>query len=240
MSPLVLLAAAATALAAAAVVPARGRVAPGPAASSAADEGDRLRSLAPLWCAAAAVGVLSFVDGPLAWPAAAAAAAGLWQLLRRSEPASVRRRRERLAHELPAFVEMLGSALAAGAPVALALQVVRDALPGPVADELAPVAGRLALGVDPSGVWSRLVADSPPLAPLGRVMVRSLESGAAVSAAVLDLSDELAARRRGAVEDRARSVGVRAAVPLGLCLLPAFLLLGIVPLVAAAVDGLGW
>jgi hypothetical protein len=33
---------------------------------------------------------------------------------------------------------------------------------------------------------------------------------------------------------------VRAAVPLGLCLLPAFLLLGIVPLVASLVSGLEW
>ena len=31
-------------------------------------------------------------------------------------------------------------------------------------------------------------------------------------------------------QDRARAVGVRAAVPLGVCLLPSFLLLGIVPL----------
>ena len=44
------------------------------------------------------------------------------------------------------------------------------------------------------------------------------------------LAEELAQRGRAEVEDRARSVGVRAAVPLGLCLLPSFLLLGIVPL----------
>jgi Ca-activated chloride channel family protein len=39
-------------------------------------------------------------------------------------------------------------------------------------------------------------------------------------------------RARGDAEDRARTVGVRAAVPLGLCLLPAFVVLGIVPLAA--------
>ncbi len=37
---------------------------------------------------------------------------------------------------------------------------------------------------------------------------------------------------------RARRVGVRAAVPLGLCLLPAFLLIGIVPVVAGLVSDL--
>jgi hypothetical protein len=40
------------------------------------------------------------------------------------------------------------------------------------------------------------------------------------------------------VEERARTVGVRAALPLGLCLLPSFLLLGIVPLVVGLLSEL--
>lgn len=240
MNALLVLAAAATATAVWASL-APPPLLPTAAASASTEPGaDRMQALAPVWCALAALAVLSFLEGPLAWAGAAGAAWGLWVLLRRSEPAATRRRRETLARELPSFVEMFGAALASGAPVALALQVVREALPGPVAEELAPVAARLSLGVDPVGVWERLARDTPALAPLARVMIRSQESGAAVTAGVLDLADGLASRARSEVEDRARSVGVRAAVPLGLCLLPAFLLLGIVPLVAAAVDGLGW
>ncbi|HEY1134114.1 MAG TPA: type II secretion system F family protein, partial [Nocardioides sp.] len=106
--------------------------------------------------------------------------------------------------------------------------------------ELAPVAARLALGIDAGAVWTRLATDSPALAPLARVMARSHEAGSVVSSAVAALADDLAQRSRARIEDKARAVGVRAAVPLGLCLLPAFLLLGIVPLVASAVQGLGW
>jgi hypothetical protein len=40
------------------------------------------------------------------------------------------------------------------------------------------------------------------------------------------------------VEERARGVGVRAAVPLGLCLLPSFVLLGVVPLVVSLLQSL--
>ena len=40
-------------------------------------------------------------------------------------------------------------------------------------------------------------------------------------------------------KERARAVGVKAAVPLGLCLLPAFVLVGIVPVVAALLTNLG-
>ena len=52
------------------------------------------------------------------------------------------------------------------------------------------------------------------------------------------LADDLAAARAAEVEERARAVGVKAALPLGLCLLPAFVLIGIVPLVAALLSTL--
>ena len=57
-----------------------------------------------------------------------------------------------------------------------------------------------------------------------------------VVAAVERLADDLARAGRAESEDRARAVGVKAAVPLGLCLLPAFVLIGIVPLVVAPAD----
>ena len=86
-------------------------------------------------------------------------------------------------------------------------------------------------------MW-REVASDPVLAPLGRVLARADESGAPVADAVARLSDDLARDARADAEDRARSVGVRAALPLGLCLLPAFVLVGIVPVVAGLVGPL--
>jgi pilus assembly protein TadC len=70
-------------------------------------------------------------------------------------------------------------------------------------------------------------------------MSRAQSTGASVVPAVERLAHDLARRARADVEERARAVGVKAALPLGLCLLPAFLLVGIVPLVAALLDGLG-
>ena len=100
---------------------------------------------------------------------------------------------------------------------------------------LVGVRARLELGLDPVQVWSGL-ADDPVLAPLGRALARAHRSGAPVAETVARLAEELAERARADVEDQARTVGVRAAVPLGLCLLPAFLLVGIVPVVAAMVG----
>ncbi|RYE75031.1 MAG: type II secretion system protein, partial [Myxococcales bacterium] len=71
-------------------------------------------------------------------------------------------------------------------------------------------------------------------------MVRAHESGASVGTAIVALAEELRDRARFDVESRARSVDVKSAGPLGLCLLPAFVLIGVVPMVAGifAASGL--
>lgn len=191
------------------------------------------------WAVLAGAGGAVALGGPLAVPAGAAVAVVVWVVAGRIEPRAVRQRREELRRELPHVVTLLASALRAGAAPGPAIDLVCRALPGAAADVLGPVAARLTLGADPLDVWSTLV-DDPELGPLGRTMARAHRSGAPVVAEVQRLSDELARRARSDVEDRARAVGVRAAVPLGVCLLPAFLLLGIVPLVAGLARSLAW
>ena len=133
---------------------------------------------------------------------------------------------------------MLADALRAGQSPTEALELVTRALPGPAADRLAAVVPRLRLGVEPSTVWDGLAADAA-LGPLGRALARAEATGAPVVSAVGRLADALAEDVRGDIEDRARAVGVKAALPLGLCLLPSFVLLGIVPVVAGMLGTLG-
>lgn len=184
-------------------------------------------------------GAAVLLGGPAAPLAGLVAAAVVWVAAGRIEPRSQRLRREEVRRDLPHLVTLLGAALRAGAAPGAAIDVVCRALPGAAADLLGPVAARLALGGDPFVVWSALAGD-PAIGPLGRAMARAHRSGAPVVAAVDRLSEELARRSRAEVEDRARAVGVRAAVPLGVCLLPAFLLLGIVPLVAGLARSIAW
>ena len=226
------------ALAAALAVPSRVRSLPAPARAGPAPTGTGLvRRFRLLWAVLAAVGALSFLDGPLRLPLAAAAGVGVWVVVGRAEPPEVRRRREQVAADLPHVVTLLGCALRSGAAPGEALAVVTRALPGAAADLLTPVAARLSLGGDPADVWSDL-ATVPGLAPLGRSLGRAHRTGASVVEAVERLADDLTGAARATVEDKARAVGVKAAVPLGICLLPAFVLLGIVPLVAGLVGGL--
>lgn len=231
------LAAAAVLLAWPPAVPAP-RARPAPAEPPAADAAVVPRSRA-LMCVLAGVGAALFVGGPVGLAAGVVAAVAAWVTLGRAEPTVVRREREAVQRELPHVVTLLAAALRAGAAPGEAARLVCTALPGPATRRLERTVAHLELGADPGQVWERL-AREPGLAPLGRALARSQATGASVVAAVDRLSDELAREARGQVEDRARAVGVKAAVPLGLCLLPAFVLIGIVPLVAGLLSTLAW
>jgi Flp pilus assembly protein TadB len=185
----------------------------------------------------AGVAAAAFVGGVAGLAVAPAAAGGTWLVIERSQPAAVRREQERARRDLPHLVGLLADALRSGRSPDDALTVIADALPGPAAERLSGLVPRLRLGVDPAQVWLDLGADAA-LAPLGRTLARAHRTGAPVVAAVERLADELAQAARAEVEDRARAVGVKAAVPLGLCLLPAFVLIGIVPVVAGLLSSI--
>ncbi len=202
---------------------------PGPAAGP--SEG-WLRRHRVVWCVLAGAGASVFVGGRAGVPAGLVASVAVWVVIGRAELPDVRRRREAVRRDLPHVVELFAATLRAGAAPGDGIALVCASLPGPAADRLAGVAARLALGLDPVQVWSAL-ADDPHLGRLGRTLARAHSSGAPVVAAVERLADDLARSARADIEERARTVGVKAAVPLGLCLLPAFVLIGIVPLVVA-------
>ena len=185
---------------------------------------------------AAAAGVLLVVPG---WLALAALPAGLvaWRRASGLETAAARRRRERVERELPHVVDLVRALVAAGAAPAGALSSVCRVVSAETAAELRPWVGRLTLGSDPVAVWAEL-ARHPQLGRLGTTLHRASVSGAPVTEALRRLSDDLRATRRADVQRRVRQVEVRAAAPLGACLLPAFVLVGVVPLVAGAARSL--
>lgn len=190
-----------------------------------------------LWSLLAGLGAATFVQGPAAPVVGLAAAVAAWVVIGRAESPATRRAREDVRRELPHLVDLFAATLRAGSAPGDGLAVVCAALPGAAADRLDTVSARLALGVDPVQVWASLGED-PDLAPLGRTLSRAQATGASVVRSVERLADELAGRARADVEERARAVGVKAALPLGLCLLPAFILVGIVPLVAGLLGTL--
>ena len=89
----------------------------------------------------------------------------------------------------------------------------------------------LALGADAATAWSSHGTSDRHVEAFTRLARRSAASGAALAQGVADLAEQ---SRQDAADD-ARAAGERASVliagPLGLCYLPAFLCLGVVPVV---------
>lgn len=192
----------------------------------------RAPSLRPVAAMGAGLAGWGFVGGPVGPAVGVLGALVAWLVLARSEPGAVRRERERVARELPHLVDLFASTLRAGAEPLAGLDTVCRALPGPAAGRLAAVVDQGRWGSTAEEAW-RSVADDQALASLARAMIRSEASGASVVDVVERLADELESEALAAAEDAARRVGVLAAIPLGVCLLPAFLLIGVAPTVAA-------
>ena len=182
-------------------------------------------------------GVAVLVGGRAGPVVGVAAGVAGWHGVRRLETPAARRRRERLEAGLPHLVDLLSSCLAAGQAPGTAVEQVAAAVEDPLREELAGVATRLRLGADPVTVWGEL-AGHPQLGRLGRCVLRAVDSGASVAGAMSRLAEDLRRDARARVEGRARAVGVKAAVPLGLCMLPAFVLVGVVPLVVGSMSSL--
>lgn len=185
----------------------------------------------------AGCGVAVLVGGRAGAVVGAVAGVAGWHWVRRLETPAARRRRERLEAGLPHVVDLLSSCLAAGQAPGTAVEQVAAAVDDPLREELTGVATRLRLGADPVTVWGEL-AGHPQLGRLGRCVLRAVDSGASVAGAMSRLAEDLRRDGRARVEGRARAVGVKAAVPLGLCMLPAFVLVGVVPLVAGSMSSL--
>ncbi|TQF74980.1 type II secretion system F family protein [Rhodococcus spelaei] len=126
--------------------------------------------------------------------------------------------------------DLLAACLRSGLPMAVAAAAVAPTSPEPLAGALRSASNLLALGAEPEIAWAKAAAE-PETETLARTARRSARSGASLAVAMSELATEC----RTAVEDRGAAAAERAGVlisgPLGLCFLPAFLCLGIVPVV---------
>lgn len=163
-----------------------------------------------------------------------------WWTRRRVIEQRARRSRARAVRRaLPEVVDLLALACTAGLSLPLAHPLVARCAPAPLGPALdaaqqATTAGR-----------PRAEALVDHLAPLGEharalahVLVDHLRYGVPLLPALERTSLELRLDRRRAAELDARRVPVRLLAPLVTCILPAFALLTVVPLLAASLDAL--
>jgi Flp pilus assembly protein TadB len=126
--------------------------------------------------------------------------------------------------------DLLGACLRGGLPVPVAVQAIAAELPGEAAAALRRSAELLALGADPVAAWAPALAE-PLTADLARGARRSARSGAALASVAEGLAADVRSGADDVAEARAQRAAVAVTGPLGLCFLPAFLCIGVVPVV---------
>jgi pilus assembly protein TadC len=198
----------------------------------------------PLWSArlTAAVTGVALLSGHAA---AAVAMAVLAVALGAPAVRAARAERERravLLADLPRAAELLATCLEAGASPAAALTAAADAVGGPAAGRLRAVVAFLRSGTDLAH-WPAGQADSAdPVDRLVRVVARASRTGAPMAESVRLLAADETERARWDALERARRAGVQAVGPLAACFLPAFVLLGVVPMIVGVARTVltGW
>lgn len=139
--------------------------------------------------------------------------------------------------DVPVVVDLVAGCLVAGAALPDALAAAAVAADDVMRAACVAVAAALRAGTPPDEAWQAWLKD-PWLAPVARTAVRTAQTGAAAAADLRRTATRLRARRRAAVQHRVRQASVWLVVPLGLCFLPAFVLVAVVPLVIGLVPSL--
>ena len=157
------------------------------------------------------------------------------------EHRAARRRRAAMDAQIPQFLDLLAAASSAGLSGQLALRRAVAALGDPLAAELADALDAVDLGAR----WRdelAAAAERLELPDLRRTVValsRTEMLGASLADSTAELAASVRAARRSAVTERARTAPVKMLFPLVFLVLPAFLLLTVVPVLLTTVRSIG-
>jgi len=141
--------------------------------------------------------------------------------------------------DLPDVVDLLALATSAGIALPIAHPLVAGRVPGPVGEALRTAAAAAAAGEARADALVRaLVPLGDGARRLADVLADHLRYGLPLGGGLDRLGAELRLERRRRAEQAARRVPVRLLGPLVACVLPAFALLTVVPLLAASLRAL--
>ena len=202
-----------------------------------ADPGD---VIAGALAAGAVLAILAGARARVCMPVRAWAQGDDLQTPTTSHPTRRRRRRDRareLHAEVPQLLDLLAAGSTAGLSAELSFRQAIVCLHGPLAEDLAAVIRRVDLGAPwraEMAAYVEAVGD-PDLVRTMTVLSRSETLGVSLRDATRDLAATVRDAHRSAILERARSAPVKMLFPLVFLILPAFLLLTVVPVLITTV-----
>lgn len=191
----------------------------------------------PTWWPWVGVGILGLLVPPLGVSAGGALLLGRWFRTRRD--GSSRHRDDSVTRCLPEVVDLIALATTAGHPLVDAVAVTRPVLPAELLPGLDHTITRIGSGdLLDQAVGSLADSWGPNAAPLVHVLTDHLRYGTPLVPGLERLGTESRSQRRRAAEVRSRRLPVLLLFPLVVCVLPAFGLLTIAPLLAGTLGSL--
>jgi len=162
------------------------------------------------------------------------------RIRRLAESRGEARRRRAMDAEIPQLLDLLAAGSAAGLSAVAGLQRSVSALRGPLGVELRASLDAVDLGArwraELASVTERLAL--PDLRRAMTVLTRTETLGTSLTGATRDLAADVRRSRRAAVAERARAAPVKMLFPLVFLILPAFLLLTVVPVLLTTVRSI--
>lgn len=193
------------------------------------------------WLAALAVlafvtGIRSLVTDP---PVSGLVAAGVLARTHAARRRAWRRQREvSVDLEVPQLLDLLAAGSSAGLSAELALRSAAEVMTGPLGRDTRALFARADTGARWRDELEAYAADanSRDLRRAVTVLDRTERLGASLADACADLAASVRADRRATRLERARTAPVKMLFPLVFLILPAFLLLTVVPVLLATVG----
>ncbi len=150
------------------------------------------------------------------------------------------RRRSAVDRQIPQLLDLLAAASSAGLSAPLALERAAEAVSGPLGEELDAVVRTVSLGArwreELHSLAERL--DLPDMRRTVAALTRTETLGSSLASSTAELAERVRQARRAATTERARTAPVKMLFPLVFLVLPAFLLLTVVPVLLTTMQSI--
>ncbi|MEZ2388468.1 type II secretion system F family protein [bacterium RCC_150] len=142
-------------------------------------------------------------------------------------------------HDVSMMLELVAAMLDSGAGLARALALIADCAVPSIRRPVRAVVAALEIGTDWETAWRSSGAQSTESENLKAALAFAALTGAPSSAILYAQAARLRREQFRAAEKRAAALGVKLVIPLGLCSLPAFICLGVVPVLLGMLPTAG-
>lgn len=126
------------------------------------------------------------------------------------------------------LLQLIAAVIAQGASIPNALHMIGQSCGGEVGDSLCHAGAALLRGVTWREAWAA-VDGAQPLELIARTLRASWEDGVSPLPQIDAAIEQLDASERATIEQHASKLSVKLLLPMGLCMLPAFLFIAVIP-----------